>query len=344
MPNLALVYESPKTQTLRELPIHEPIPGYIQVRVEAAAVNPADQKIFDWDRIKTFPTVLGCDAAGEVTKVPADGNSRFKVGDRISFMCLPGITVDGGVSYTPRGAFQQYALADEKFALKIPDGIDYADGSTWMGAGISAASAVYTHLKIKEPWLGGKDAYKGQKIVILGGSSSVGSYAIQLAALAGFDIITTASAAHLDYVKSLGASTAIDRSAPNVAEQILAAAGGPVQYAIDPVSFAATQSLAVEVLQENGILNVMLPLDASVQPALDAKKIQLRWGYGIAGMYPNPELHTSAEEYFKEGLLKFNRPTVLGGLEAWEEAFEMHRKGAVSGTKLVMLPQKTQQK
>nr|GAT52773.1 GroES-like protein [Mycena chlorophos] len=347
MANLALVYEAQGKHVIRGLPIPEPLPGFLQVRVEAAAVNPADQKIFDSPRfglVKNWPTVIGWDAAGEVTRVASagDSNCKFKVGDRISFACMPSVSVDGGVSYTSRGAFQQYALADEKYAFKIPDGIDYASASTWMAAGISAASALYTHLRVKEPWLGGKDAYKGQKIVILGGSSSIGSYAIQMAVMAGFEVITTASATHLEYLKSLGAHVAIDRSAPDVAAQILAATGGPVRHAIDPVSFEATQSLAVEILQEGGVLNLMLPLEPSVRPALEAKKIELRWTYGVEGMYANPELHVAAEEYFKEGLWRFNRPTVLGGLEAWETAFEMHRKGTVSGTKLVFLPQQTQ--
>nr|GAT52777.1 GroES-like protein [Mycena chlorophos] len=347
MSNLALVYEAQRKHVIRELPIPEPLPGFLQVRVEAAAVNPADPKIFDQDRlgfIKNWPTVLGWDAAGEVTKV-AEGETRFKVGDRISFGCLPSASVDGGVTYGARSGFQQYALADVKYAIKIPDEIDFAAASTWFGGGINAASALYKHLQIKEPWLGGKDAYTGQKIVILGGSSSIGSYAIQLAVLAGFEVITTASAVHLDYVKSLGARTAIDRSLPpaDVAAQILAATGGPVHYAVDPISSASTQALAVEVLAENaGLLNVMLPLDLSVKPALDTKKIQLRWGFGVEGMYTNPELHTAAEGYFGEGVLKFNRTTLLGGLEAWETAFKMYRNGAVSGTKLVLLPQQTQ--
>jgi len=44
----------------------------------------------------------------------------------------------------------------------------------------------------------------------------------------------------------------------------------------------------------------------------------------------------------ERGVIKFNIPTILpGGLHAWEEGFDLHRQGKVSGTKIVMRPQET---
>ncbi|KAJ7074151.1 GroES-like protein [Mycena amicta] len=324
----------------------------MQVRVEAAAVNPADYKIFDHVSsgfesdlpgfVKHFPTVLGFEAAGEVTKL-GNGVNKFKVGDRIAFVCLPSTSVDGAVSYTSRGAFQQYALADQNYSLKLSATADYASAASWPMSGNTAAGALYKHLKLKEPWVaGGQGAYKGEKIVILGGSSSIGAYAIQFAVLSGFDVITTSSPAHFDYLKSLGAQITIDRSAPDVAAQIIAAAGGLLKYGMDVISIASTQLLATEVLQEKGKLNLMHHIDRSVQPAIDSKKIEVLWGAGMEGWYVSPQLWEAAEGYFEHGIVKYNRATVLsGGLNAWEEAFAMHRKGQVSGTKLILAPQQT---
>ena len=59
-----------------------------------------------------------------------------------------------------------------------------------------------------------------------GGSTSVGSNAIQLAAAAGYEVITTASPRNFDYVKSLGAAQVFDYNSPSVMPDIIAAFAG----------------------------------------------------------------------------------------------------------------------
>ncbi|KAJ7137670.1 GroES-like protein [Mycena epipterygia] len=341
MSQLALVYESQSNQTIRSQPIPEPMKGYVQVRVEAAAFNPLDYKVYDYNSsfVQKYPTVLGADAAGEVTKVGPDTN-KFKVGDRVAFACTPNFAASANNG--ERGAFQQYALADVRITTKIPTNADYDSASSFPVAGNTAAGALYGQLKFTDPWLGGEGAYKGEKIVILGGSSSVGSYVIQLAVLSGFEVITTSSPAHFAYLKSLGATTVIDRSAADVAAQILAAAGGPVKYVVDSISLPPTQLLGVEILQSQGKLVLVLGIQPPTKVAADSKEIVLLGTYGPTGYYLNERFWDSVEGYVKRGVLKFNRPTVLpGGLRAWEEGFDLHRQGKVTGTKIVMRPQET---
>ncbi len=57
----------------------------------------------------------------------------------------------------------------------------------------------------------------------MGGSTSVGSNAIQLAVAAGYDVITTASPRNFDFVTSLGASHVFDYNSPSVVKDIIAA-------------------------------------------------------------------------------------------------------------------------
>ncbi|KAJ7852426.1 hypothetical protein B0H13DRAFT_2359550 [Mycena leptocephala] len=66
------------------------------------------------------------------------------------------------------------------------------------------------------------------------------------------EVITTSSPAHFDYLESLGAIIVIDRSAPDVAAQILAAADGPVKYVADAIFLQSTQHLGVEILRHKG--------------------------------------------------------------------------------------------
>jgi len=120
------------------------------------------------------------------------------------------------------------------------------------------------------------------------------------------DVITTASPAHFDYLKSLGATAVIDRSAPDVAAQILAAAGGPVKYVVDSISLPPTQLLGVEILQPDGKLVLLLPLDPSIKTAAEAKNITMLGTYGPTGFYlkcvptPSPQLvfdHSAANVF-----------------------------------------------
>jgi len=175
MSQLTLLIESDHKQTVQSHPIPEPTKGFVQIRIEAAAFNPLDYKIYDRriDFVEKYPTVLGNDAAGEVTKI-SPGETKFKVGDRVTFMCTSNFP--RGVGDGERGAFQQYALADIRVTAKIPANTDYDSASSFPVAGNTAGGALYGQLKFADPWLDGEGAYKGGKVVILGGSSSVGSY------------------------------------------------------------------------------------------------------------------------------------------------------------------------
>ncbi|KAJ7141780.1 chaperonin 10-like protein [Mycena crocata] len=335
MSQLTLLMEAPASLIVKSQPIPEPGNGHVQVRVEAVAINPADQKIFDHAGlgfIETYPTVLGFDAAGEVTKLGPDV-TKFKIGDRVTFCGLPTLE---------RGAFQQYTLADVRYSSKIPASADFDSAATFGAGGRNGTETLYDQLKLTAPWLGGEGKYKGEKIVILGGSSSMGSYAIQLAVLSGLEVITTSSPAHFTYLKSLGATTVIDRSAADAAAQILAAAGGPVKYAVDAVALPETQLVGVEVTAPQGTLVLLLHATPETKAAAEAKSVTLSVRVGPEGRYFDERLWDNVEGFVERGVIKFNRATVIpGGLRGWEEGFRLHREGKVSGTKLVLRPQET---
>ncbi|KAJ7141781.1 chaperonin 10-like protein [Mycena crocata] len=335
MSQLALLFESPTSLVIKSRPISEPGNGLVQVRVEAAAINPIDQKILDYAGmgfIQTYPTVLGLDAAGEVTKLGPDV-TKFKIGDRVAFCAVPTLE---------RGAFQQYTLADVRYTTKIPATADFDSAATIPVGLRNGTETLYDQLKLTAPWLGGEGKYKGEKIVILGGSSSMGSYVIQLAALSGLEVITTSSSTHFAYLKSLGATTVIDRSAPDAAKQILAAAGGAVKYAVDAVALPETQLVGVEVTAPQGTLVVLLPPTPETKSAAEAKGVTVSLRIGGEGRFYDERLWDAVEGFIERGVIKFNRATVIpGGLRGWEEGFRLYREGKVSGTKLVLRPQET---
>ncbi|PCG94799.1 Alcohol dehydrogenase superfamily, zinc-type [Penicillium occitanis (nom. inval.)] len=146
-----------------------------------------------------YPIILGCDVAGVVeTVVPGStAASRFRVGDRVL-----GCTANNG--------FQDYVVLDSKLMTKILDHMVYRDAVVFGLCSATSAMLLFgkDYLHLDYPMIGA--AKKGQSLLGWGGSSAVGSNAIQLATAAGYDVITTCSKKNFDYVKSLGSVNVFD--------------------------------------------------------------------------------------------------------------------------------------
>lgn len=180
----------------------------VLVKVHAWAINPCDHMLQDRDMVQ-YPVILGCDVAGTVEGVAPDSTaaSRFNVGDRIF-----GFNFNFG--------FQDFVILEDRLIAKIPTDMAYRDV---VGLGLcSATSAMFLfgkdYLDLDMPKLGAHK--KGQSVLIWGGSSAVGSNAIQLAAGAGYDVISTCSKRNFDHIKRLGAIQVFDYKDPDVTEKV----------------------------------------------------------------------------------------------------------------------------
>lgn len=207
-------------------PYTPPKAGQITVRNHAVAVNPLDWGIqragsflYRWLR---YPAVLGTDVAGEVVEVGA-GVTRFKAGDRVLGHA---VGVERDHNDPAGGAFQDYTVLLANMAARIPDSLPYESAAVLPLALSTAACALYEKdcLGLPHPSLSPRPA--GQVILVWGGSTSVGSNAIQLAAASGYEVITTCSPGNFAYVKRLGASQAFDYRGDAVADEIIRALAG----------------------------------------------------------------------------------------------------------------------
>jgi NADPH:quinone reductase-like Zn-dependent oxidoreductase len=204
-------------------PYAAPEADEIVVRNRAVAVNPVDWMtvtvgglFFPWLK---YPFVLGTDVAGEVVATGRDVQ-HFKVGDRVLGHALGAEKARN----TPReGAFQDYTVLLERMASPIPAAMAYEDAAV-LPLGLStAACAMFQkdHLALQYP---AKDARPtGKTLLVWGGSTSVGSNAIQLAVAAGYEVVATASPKNFGYVKALGASLVFDYRSPTSVADIIRA-------------------------------------------------------------------------------------------------------------------------
>lgn len=163
--------------------------------------------------------------------------------------------------------FQQYALVPAAILAKIPSSLSFDEASTLPLGLATAALGLYNRpdaggIGLTPGWIPeGRNKYQGQPIVILGGSSSVGQFTLQVARLSGFSpIITTASLKHAEFLKSLGATHVVDRSITDPADKIKSILpDGTTGIVYDAISVPDTQKIALEVLKPDGSLLLTLP-------------------------------------------------------------------------------------
>jgi NADPH:quinone reductase-like Zn-dependent oxidoreductase len=322
--------------------IPSPGAGQLLVKTQSVALNPADHKIKDTGTVLThYPAVLGMDIAGIVEEI-GEGVDNFRKGDRV--LAHGKLTND----FT---AFQQYTLTDARFTAKIPPSTSF-DSAATVPLGLDTAMVgLYGNdfgAGITPPWTTSAGGHEpGKPIVIFGGSSSVGSYVIQLARLSGFDpIITTASPSNEELVRNYGATHFFDRNLSD--EQLKASISkvtdSPIRIVYDAISLPETQSVAWELLANNGTLLVTLPASVKEDEGKGRKVIYV---IGYPHFPQNEELCISSwavvEKWLSEGTIQPNKHEVLpNGLEGIVGGLERMRLGQVSGTKLVAHPQETQ--
>ena len=207
-------------------PYPTPGPDQIVVRAGAVAVNPLDwivqvagPTVYRW---LTYPTVLGSDLAGEVVEVGA-AVTRFRIGDRVLGHA---VGTDKDSTSAAEGAFQEYVVVLERMASPIPDSLPYEDAAVLpLGLSTAACALFQTdQLALRHP--SATPAPTGETVLVWGGSTSVGSNAIQLAAAAGYEVVTTASPHNAERVRALGAAEVFDYRSPTVVADLVAAFAG----------------------------------------------------------------------------------------------------------------------
>jgi len=182
-------------EPLQQADVPEPVVGEhdVLVRVEAAGLNPLDEKIRagEFKQILPYklPLVLGNDVAGTVLRV-GTAVRGFKPGDEV--YARP----DAGRI----GTFaERIAVAEADLALK-PTSISMEAAGSLPLVALTAWQALVERGRVRP----------GQKVLIHAGAGGVGSIAIQLAAHLGASVATTASGSNAHFVRALGADTVID--------------------------------------------------------------------------------------------------------------------------------------
>ncbi|GAB1317013.1 Enoyl reductase (ER) domain-containing protein [Madurella fahalii] len=204
--------------SVQERPTPEPGPNEVLIEVKAVALNPIDyhQRDLDFPPVPIYPAVIGFDTAGVIAKVGPNVTTVPEPGSRV--IALASSFYQNGSP--DHGAFQKYALAQSEGVIPLPDSVSFEEGAVFPVAFLTALTA-WTSIGI--PLNSRYTPQDKQAVLIWGGASSVGTFAVQSARALGFRVYVTASPKHHSYIKRLGADAVFDYKASDVVAQIVAA-------------------------------------------------------------------------------------------------------------------------
>jgi putative PIG3 family NAD(P)H quinone oxidoreductase len=190
---------------LGEIEKPKPRAGEVLIKVAASGVNHADliQARGAYPPPPGAPDTLGLEVSGEIVEV-GSAVSDWKAGDRVCAL-LAG------------GGYAEYAAVSELCLLPVPKGVSPID----------AAALPEAHFTVWTNLMDAARLQKGESVLIHGGSSGIGTAAIQLCAARGHSVFTTAgSKEKCAACEKLGATRAIDYREEDFVEIVKAASGG----------------------------------------------------------------------------------------------------------------------
>jgi len=345
---------------VKPAPYTPPRENEIVVKNHAVAINPVDwiiqvagNIVYRWI---TYPFVLGEDLTGEVVEV-GSAVTRFNVGDRVLGHA---VGTDKDSNSSAEGAFQAYTVVLAHMAAPIPDTMSFEQAAVLPLALSTAACGLFQkdHLALHYPSAAPKPT--GETLLVWGGSTSVGSNAIQLAVAAGYEVITTSSPRNFDYVKGLGARQVFDYNSTTVVKDIIAAFQGKtlagalaigtgsaepcadIVHACNGAKFISMASPSVSFDKGMTVQLVLKLVSSTVSLQVKCRTRRIRTKMIFGSTLKENEVSKIIYEDFLPKALANGRyvaapdPYVVGtGLEYVQTGFDAQRKG-VSAKKVVV--------
>lgn len=278
----------PELVTVDEVPVPAPGPGEVLVAIKACGVCASDLHVVQGvtPHGPVLPQVLGHEPAGVVAAV-GDGVDGWMPGDRVAFqmarpcgrcaycdvgrealcrdLSVPGVDADG--------AQAEYAIADPRFLTPLPSSIPFEQAAILTDA-------------VATPYHALKRGGVGEGVVVaIFGLGGLGMHAVQLAKLAGADVIgVDLDPVNLDRALEWGADDVVDASDGKPARRIKELTGGGVDRSFEFVGSNATVDQALKCLKPGGRATIVgltpQPMQLMPEALFVASELELVGSFG----------------------------------------------------------------
>ena len=191
-------FGGPEVLQYQEVAELMPGAGEVRVRLFAASVNPVETYIRAgaYASLPTLPYVPGSDGAGIIDEV-GEAVTAFAKGDRVFTTSL---------GKQSSGTYAEMVICDSKSLFKLPSNTSFEQGAALGTAGLTAIQALYQRGQVRPEEI----------VLIHGATGGVGTFAVQLAKLAGATVIATAgSQAGMELLQQLGADHVLNHRETN---------------------------------------------------------------------------------------------------------------------------------
>jgi NADPH:quinone reductase len=301
-------YGGPEVLEIVEIEKPTPTGREVLIEIKAIGVNYADTARREGQYVvKTpLPFIPGAEIAGVVASV----------GEKVTSV-KPGTRV---VTLIESGGYSEYALADERSLIPLPEQLDYRNAVALPLQGLSAYHVLKTMGRLE----------KGETVLVHAAAGGVGTIAVQLAKLfgAGKIIATASSSEKLELARQMGADVLINYTNLNWVEQVLESTGGKgVDVALEMVG-GDVFNKTLKCLATFGRLVVFGAASGEqsrMYPGALMARNQSVIGFFLPQIMRKPELlQPSLVElltYLGQGKLKLT----IGGVFPLEEAADVHR-------------------
>jgi propanol-preferring alcohol dehydrogenase len=247
MPRAAVVTDFTKPLEIQDLPIPEPGPGQVLVKMEASGICHTDLHAArgDWPIKPTPPFIPGHEGVGIVTKVGPGGIRE--IGERVAIpwlgeacghcrycvsgwetLCLDQVNNGYGIN----GGFAKYAVVDGNYVGVVPDGVSSQDAAPLTCAGVTT----YKAIKVCN--------VQSTELVAVFGIGGLGHLALQYARIAGgITIGVDVVEEKLDLAQELGADYVVNAAKDDPVAAIQALGGADVAVVVTPNEKVFDQAL-----------------------------------------------------------------------------------------------------
>lgn len=227
----------PAAEVLRvgEMPIPEPGPGEVRVRIVTSGLNPTDVKARAGSRPMGFPRVVPHQDGAGVIDTVGRGVPASRVGERVWLY----------IAQWQRawGTAAEMTVVPARLAVTLPANTTFAEGACLGIPAVTAHRCVFADGPVA-----------GQTVLVTGGAGAVGNYAVQLAKWAGATVIATVSSPEKAAVAAAaGADHTVNYRTGDPAAEILRLTGGGVDRIVD-VDFGGNLVVSARVIKANGII------------------------------------------------------------------------------------------